>query len=72
MGLQPKRCGSPFLRRLPKGYDHYGFHIIINDIGKLKTLALGDYRLSFGQGLILNNDFIGSKSWELTTLQDAP
>ena len=59
-----KDAGEPFLKEdYPKGYDHYGFHIIINDIGKLKTLALGDYRLSFGQGLILNNDFIGSKSW---------
>lgn len=59
-----KDAGEPFLKQdYPKGFDHYGFHLIINDIGKLKTLALGDYRLSFGQGLILNNDFIGSKSW---------
>lgn len=59
-----KDAGEPFLKKEhPKGYDHYGFYFIVNDIGKLKTLALGDYRLSFGQGLILNNDFIGSKAW---------
>ena len=65
MGLTAEKdTGEPFLKQdYPKGYDHYGFHFIINDIGKLKTFALGDYRLSFGQGLILNNDFIGSKSW---------
>ena len=59
-----KDAGEPFLKPdYPNGYDHYGFHLIVNDMGKLKTIALGDYRLSFGQGLILNNDFIGSKSW---------
>lgn len=59
-----KDSGEPFLRKNhPVGYDHYGFHLIVRDLGKLKTLAVGDYRLSFGQGLILNNDFILSKSW---------
>lgn len=59
-----KDAGEPFFKPdYPKGYDHYGVHLIINDIGKLKTVALGDYRLSFGQGLVLNNDFMISKSW---------
>lgn len=59
-----KDAGEPFFKPDSlKGYDHYGVHLIINDIGKLKTVALGDYRLSFGQGLVLNNDFIISKSW---------
>lgn len=65
MGLTAEKdAGEPFLKQgYQKGYDHYGFHLIVNNVGKLKTLALGDYRLSFGQGLILNNDYIGSKSW---------
>lgn len=59
-----KDAGEPFLKSgYPKGYDHYGFHLLLREIGLLKTLALGDYRLSFGQGLILNNDFGISKSW---------
>jgi hypothetical protein len=59
-----KDAGEPFLRDgYPKGYDHYGVHLLMHDIGPLKTLALGDYRLSFGQGLILNNDYGVSKSW---------
>ena len=59
-----KDAGEPFLKKdYKKGYDHYGIHFILRDVGKLKTLVLGDYRLSFGQGLILNNDFIASKSW---------
>ena len=59
-----KDAGEPFFKPdYPKGYDHYGAHLIINDIGRLSTVALGDYRLSFGQGLVLNNDFMISKSW---------
>lgn len=59
-----KDPGEPFLKTgYQKGYDHYGLHFIMRDIGNLKTLALGDYRLSFGQGLVLNNDFMVSKAW---------
>lgn len=59
-----KDAGEPFLRSgYPKGYDHYGFHLLLRDMGLLRTLLLGDYRLSFGQGLILNNDYGVSKSW---------
>lgn len=67
--LGEKDAGEPFLQRNhTKGYDHYGAHLIVRDIGKLKTLAVGDYRLSFGQGLILNNDFMLSKSWATSNI----
>lgn len=59
-----KDAGEPLLKKeYPKGYDHYGFHFIVRDVGRFKTIAAGDYRLSFGQGLILNNDFMLSKAW---------
>jgi hypothetical protein len=59
-----KNPGEPFLKtNHPKGFDQYGFHFIIRDVGRLRTLAVGDYRLSFGQGLILNNDFMVNKAW---------
>ena len=62
-----KDAGEPFLTsEYPKGFDHYGFHLIVKDRGVLKTLALGDYRLSFGQGLVLNNDFLAPKAWAVT------
>ncbi len=64
-----KDAGEPFLKTgYSKGYDHYGFHLIVRDMGILKTLALGDYRLSFGQGLVLNNDFMISKSGTSNTV----
>lgn len=64
-----KDAGEPFWQKnYPKGYDHYGFHLIVRDIGNLKTVAVGDYRLSFGQGLILNNDFMLSKAWATNSI----
>lgn len=59
-----KDAGEPFWKpEYKKGYDHYGFHLMLRNIGKLRALALGDYRLSFGQGLVLNNDFMLGKSF---------
>ena len=59
-----KDAGEPFWKPgYKKGYDHYGFHLMLRNIGKLRALALGDYRLSFGQGLVLNNDFMLGKSF---------
>ena len=36
-----------------QGFDYYSAHLLVNDIGKIKTLAIGDYHLRFGQGLTL-------------------
>ena len=59
-----KDAGEPFWQDgYKKGYDHYGFHLVLRNVGKLRTLALGDYRLSFGQGLVLNNDFMLGKGF---------
>lgn len=67
--LGEKDAGEPLFKKdYPKGYDHYGFHLIVRDLGKLRTLAVGDYRLSFGQGLILNNDFQLPKAWAANNL----
>lgn len=59
-----KDAGEPFWKSdYKKGYDHYGFHLIVRNIGKIKALAVGDYRLSFGQGLVVNNDFMMGKAF---------
>ncbi len=53
-----KDAGEEFFRGSNKwGFDFYSFHVILNNIGIFKTIALGDYRLSFGQGLIINMGF---------------
>lgn len=33
--------------------DFMSFHVLLNDVRFIKTLALGDYQLSFGQGLTM-------------------
>lgn len=70
MGITAEKdAGEPFFKKgYPRGYDHYGLHLIVRDIGLLKSVTLGDYRLSFGQGLILNNDFMVSKSWSTESI----
>ncbi len=37
----------------PYGFDHYSFHLQVDNVGKLKRLVVGDFNASFGQGLTL-------------------
>lgn len=37
------------------GFDFSSFHIYIHNFGSLKTLAIGDYKVSFGQGLTMGS-----------------
>ncbi len=46
----------------PRGFDFYSAHVMVNDIGPLKTFLAGDYRLQFGQGLTLWNGSAPGKS----------
>ena len=57
-----KDAGEPFGSYGNKAYDAYSFHFLLKDCGKLKALALGDYRLGFGEGLVVNSDFSLGKS----------
>lgn len=61
-----KDAGEPFLRASHKGYDYYSAHLLLRNIGRLKTLALGDYKASFGQGLVLSHDFTPGRSVMVT------
>lgn len=38
------------------------FHFLMKDVGIVKCLALGRYKLAFGQGLVTNTNFAMSKS----------
>ncbi|MFN3343840.1 MAG: ComEA family DNA-binding protein, partial [Flavobacteriales bacterium] len=47
-----KDPGEEFFKGTQKnGFDFYSAHFLIRDIGPLKSLAIGDYQVSFGQGL---------------------
>lgn len=57
-----KDAGEPFWNRYHKGYDYYSAHLFIKGNKLLKSLAIGDYKVSFGQGLVISNDFTPSRS----------
>ena len=53
-----KDAGEEFFKGSNKqGFDFYSAHIFLNNIGLFKRIALGDYQLSFGQGLAMNMGF---------------
>lgn len=51
-----------------KGYDFYSAHFFVRDIGRLKALAVGDYKASFGRGLVMSNDFYMGKNVYMSSL----
>jgi len=58
----------------PNGFDYYSAHFFISnpEAGKgkiLKALAIGDYAVSFGHGLVLFSGFGAGKSALVTTLK---
>ena len=64
-----KDMGEPFWKPQHKGYDFYSFHFLLRERKWLKTLALGDYKMSFGQGLVVSNDFTPSRSALVTQIE---
>ena len=61
-----KDAGEQFWGMTHKGYDFYSAYALINDLGKVKTLVVGDFRANFGQGLVLRPEFgMGKSSYVL-------
>ena len=60
-----KDYGEPFLKRQHTGFDYYALHFVIKDIGALQALYIGDYRLTFGKGLVMNTDFTLGKTSDI-------
>ncbi|MGR6088559.1 MAG: hypothetical protein ACU4F9_10310 [Arcticibacter sp.] len=50
-----KDPGEPLFTGSRKdGFDFYSMHFYLRDFGRFKTIALGDFRLSYGQGLVFS------------------
>ena len=62
-----KDAGEPFANNLNKLYDSYSFHLLLKDFGWIKTLALGNYKLGFGEGLMINTNYTMGKLSSLST-----
>ncbi len=62
-----KDAGEPFFAlQDKKGYDYYSFYCLFKNLGRMKSLALGNYKLSFGQGLVLGTDFGLGKTFSMS------
>lgn len=70
LGLNAEKdAGEPFFSgKNKKGFDSYSFYFFLRNFGKLKALALGNYRLSFGLGLVLSLDYNLGKSSSVSTI----
>lgn len=67
-----KDAGEPFFALHDRqGYDYYSFYLLMKDCGRLQTLAVGNYKASFGQGLALGNSFGFGKTFSLATTETA-
>lgn len=63
-----KDAGEPFFAlHNRKGYDYYSYYFLLQRLGRLQALALGNYRLNFGQGLVMGSSFGLGKSFSLGT-----
>ena len=51
-------AGEPFFAGKNRlGYDYYSVYLQLNHWHRIETLILGNYRVSMGMGLIINNSF---------------
>ena len=57
-----KDAGEAFFRGGQKqGFDHYSFFVNVKNMGALKNCVIGDYTLSFGQGLVMGGRSMGNR-----------
>jgi len=65
-----KDAGEPFFRNVQKwGFDFYSLHFFLRDVGKLKALAVGDYTVNLGQGLVQWQSLAFGKSADITSIK---
>ena len=43
-------------------YDSYGAYVMLHDVGILQRVIVGDYRIGFGEGLVMGSSIWSSKS----------
>lgn len=63
-----KDAGEPFFGKGINGYDYMSAYFLLKNVGNINALALGNYRLNYGQGLVMNTDFSLGKAAVLQTM----
>jgi hypothetical protein len=65
-----KDAGEEFFRGKQKyGFDFYSFHLFATKLGRIKALALGDFTVNMGQGLIQWQSIAFSKSADVLAIK---
>ena len=65
-----KDAGEQFFRgRQKTGFDFYSFHLYASDLGKINSIAIGDFTVNLGQGLIQWQSFAFKKSSEVISIK---
>lgn len=57
-----KDAGEQFWGQAHKGYDFYSGYVQIANLGKLRSLVIGDFRAGFGMGLVVQPSYSMGKS----------
>lgn len=60
-----------FAKSQTQGFDHYGFHLLLNDFGPIKQAIIGHYHLQFGQGVTLWSGFAPYSAWGTSSYRNA-
>ena len=63
-----KDAGEPMFNALQPLPDYLSGYVQVGDMGIVKNLVVGNYRLRFGQGLVMNSDFSLGKTMLLEGL----
>jgi hypothetical protein len=63
-----KDGGEQFWGQNHKGYDAYSGYIQLNDLWKFSRIVVGDYRASFGQGLVMNGNYSTGRSGDVMNM----
>ena len=63
-----KDAGEPLFCKGNNSYDYISAYVMLKNIGRLNTFILGNYRLNYGQGLVMNTDFSLGKTAILSTM----
>ena len=65
-----KDAGEQFFKGAQsKGFDFYSFHFFVRRLGIIKSLAIGDYTVNLGQGLIQWQSLAFGKSSEVMSIK---
>ena len=68
-----KDAGEYFLKKNNKrGFDFYGVYFFVRDLKKIKSLAIGDYEINMGQGLIHWQSMSFKKSADISKTEKMP